>query len=62
MYEIQFVDESGKRTRKTFTREAYSKRAKLLYSDIENSIEEMGQSITLQEKRQVLMDILEKLL
>ena len=62
LYEIQFVDERGKRTRKTFAKETYSKRAKLLYSDIENSIEEMGQSITLQEKRQVLMDILQKLL
>lgn len=62
LYEIQFVGEGGKRTRKTFTKEAYSKRAKLLYNDIENSIEEMGQSITVQEKRQVLMDILTKLL
>ena len=61
-YEILFCDNNGKQERKTFKREVYSKKAKLLYNDIESSIEEMGQSITPQEKRQVLMDLLEKLL
>lgn len=61
-YEVLFCDSNGKQERKTFKREVYSKKAKLLYNDIESSIEEMGQSITPQEKRQVLMDLLEKLL
>lgn len=61
-YEIHYVDVKGQSVKKTFTRQEYSRRAKLLYNDIENSMEEMGQSITLQEKRQVLMDILTKLL
>ena len=51
----------GQEIVKSFNRSEYSDRAKLLYNDILNSIDEMGQSITEQEKRQILFEILEKL-
>lgn len=61
MYRIIFTDSSGNEVVKTFNKTAYSSRAKILLNDIATSIEEMGQSITEQEKRQVLMELLEKL-
>lgn len=61
-YEILFCSSDGQSQKKKFTKIPYSKRAKLLLNDMENAMEEMGQSITPQEKRQVLMDLLEKLL
>ena len=36
-------------------------RAKLLYNEITEAVDSMGQSISENEKRQVLMDILESL-
>ena len=51
----------GQEVVKSFSRSEYSQRAKLLYNDIMNSIDEMGQAITDQEKRQILFEILEKL-
>ena len=56
-----FVDESGNCSKKSFERIARSKRSNALYNRIDNAIREMGQSIPPQEKRQVLMEILEKL-
>ena len=38
-----------------------SKRGKLLYNAIESAITGMGQAISEQEKRQVLMDVLREL-
>ncbi len=61
-YELLFLNENGEPQRKKFQKVSYSKRAKLLRNDIENAMDEMGQSITPQEKRQVLMDLLEGLL
>ena len=55
------TDSEGREVVKTFNRSEYSTRAKLLYNEITNSIDEMGQSITEQEKRQILIEILEKL-
>ncbi len=60
-YKIVIVDEDGQEKTKSFEKVEYSNRAKLLYQDITGAIEDMGQSITEQEKRQVLMDILSKL-
>ncbi len=62
VYELLFLNENGEPQRKKFQKVSYSKRAKLLRNDIENAMDEMGQSITPQEKRQVLMDLLEGLL
>lgn len=60
-YKLITTDSEGKEVVKTFGRSEYSTRAKLLYNEITNAIDEMGQSITEQEKRQILIEILEKL-
>lgn len=60
-YKLITTDSEGREVVKTFNRSKYSNRAKLLYNEITNSIDEMGQSITEQEKRQILIEILEKL-
>ena len=60
-YKLITTDSEGREVVKTFNRSKYSNRAKLLYKEITNSIDEMGQSITEQEKRQILIEILEKL-
>lgn len=60
-YKLITTDSMGREVVKTFNRSEYSARAKLLYNEITNSIDEMGQSITEQEKRQILIEILEKL-
>lgn len=60
-YKLITTDSEGREIVKTFNRSEYSTRAKLLYNEITNSIDEMGQSITEQEKRQILIEILEKL-
>jgi len=61
MYKLSFVNESGAEVVKTFEKTEYSDRAKLLLNAITTELEEMGQSITEQEKRQVLMELLEKM-
>jgi hypothetical protein len=38
-----------------------SKRGKLLYNAIESAISGMGQAVSEQEKRQILMDVLREL-
>jgi len=60
-YRITFVDETGKEITKSFAKVDYSSRAKLLLNAVANAIDEMGESISEQEKRQVLIDMLEKL-
>ena len=59
--QIIITDESGNDKVRSFEKTEYSDRANLLYQDITAAIDEMGQSITEQEKRQVLIDILTKL-
>lgn len=60
-YKFVFTDDKGKVTTRIFERVEYSNRAKLLYNDITGAIEDMGQSINEQEKRQILIEILEGL-
>ena len=60
-YKLVTMTSDGQEVVKSFNRSEYSDRAKLLYNDILNSIDEMGQAITDQEKRQILFEILEKL-
>jgi len=60
-YKITFLNEAGVEETKTFSKTEYSNRARLLYNEIEQSIDEMGQAISENEKRQVLMDVIEKL-
>lgn len=60
-YKLTFVSKDGGEVVKTFEKTAYSDRAKLLLNSITTELEEMGQSISEQEKRQVLMELLEKM-
>lgn len=60
-YAVVFIDNSGKEVKRTFEQVALSERSELLYNEIMNAVDEMGQSISPQEKRQVLLNILEKL-
>ena len=60
-YQVTFVDKDGQTTTKRFARIEYSKRGKLLYNSITGNLDAMGRSISEQEKRQVLMEILQKL-
>ena len=60
-YRLVFSDANGNESIKTFAKAEYSPKAKLLLNDITTALDEMGQSITEQEKRQVLLEALEKL-
>jgi hypothetical protein len=60
-YKITFTDNGGNEVTKSFAKAKYSKKAVLLLREIESSLDEMGQAITEQEKRQVLMELLQKL-
>lgn len=56
-----FYDDNGEEVVRIFDKVECSGRAKLLYNDITSAIDEMGQSISEHEKRQVLVEILEKM-
>lgn len=60
-YEIIFTNENGEKVPKRFDKTVYSNRAKLLLNEMNTALEEMGQSISEQEKRQILIELLEKL-
>lgn len=61
IYKLSFVDKDGCEVIKTFAKTEYTEKAKLLMNAITIELEEMGQAITEQEKRQVLMELLEKM-
>lgn len=60
-YEIHFRAEDGTSEVKRFDRVEPSKKGKLLYNSVMAEIDSMGLSISDHEKRQILMDIIEKL-
>ena len=60
-YQVTFVSEDGNTVTKRFERAEKTKRGTLLYNQILSNLDSMGQSITEQEKRQIIMDILNKL-
>ncbi len=60
-YEIRFRGDDGVSEVRRFERVESSKRGKLLYNSILSEIDSMGYSISEQEKRQILMDILRKM-
>ena len=60
-YEIRFSGDDGSSEVKRFDRVETSNRGKLLYNSILSEIDSMGYSISEQEKRQILMDILKKM-
>ncbi|WP_455009245.1 restriction endonuclease subunit S [Oribacterium sinus] len=60
-YQVSFVGEGGKTITKRFDSVETSKRGKLLYNQITAALSSMGHSITEQEKRQILIDVLKEL-
>jgi len=60
-YQVTFADEEGTSTTRRFDRVEVSARGKLLFNQITASLEAMGHSISEQEKRQILMEVLKKL-
>ena len=60
-YQVTFADEEGKSTTRRFDKVDVSARGKLLFNQITASLEAMGHSISEQEKRQILMEVLKKL-
>ena len=60
-YQITFGDEEGGEKTRRFERVEVSARGKLLFNQITAALEAMGQAISEQEKRQILMEVLKKL-
>ena len=60
-YKVTFINQDGSVSTKSFERVETGRRGKLLHNQIVHSLEAMGQAISEQEKRQVLIDILHEL-
>jgi hypothetical protein len=60
-YSISFPDSSGKIVTRNFDKVAESVRAKLLFNKLTDALETMGKSMSEAEKRQVLMNVLQKM-
>lgn len=60
-YQVSFVGNDGEAVTKRFEHTELSKRGKLLLNMITENLDSMGRSISEQEKRQVLMEVLRKL-
>jgi len=61
-YQISYLGKDGKAVTKRFEHTEISGRAKLLLNTIVDEIDSMGRSISEQEKRQVLMEVLKNML
>ena len=60
-YQISFTDDSGEVVTKRFERVENTGKGKLLYNQVTAALDSMGRSISNQEKRQILMEILKNL-
>ena len=60
-YELTYKDDNGNRITKRFEKVDESRRGKLLYNAIVFQLESMGQAISNQEKRQILMEVLKEI-
>jgi len=60
-YQVTFTDENGVATTKRFNRVEGTGRGKLLHNQVTSALDSMGRSISDQEKRQILMEILKNL-
>lgn len=60
-YKIIYIDENGKEEVKTLTKVEKSSKAQLLNNDVLSLLEDFGSAITTNEKRQVLLEILQNL-
>lgn len=61
VYKLSFVSKDGREVVRRFAKTEYSPKAKLLLNEITSNMEEYGQALTQQEKRQVLIELLERL-
>ena len=61
-YQISYLDKSGQTVTKRFDHIEISPRAELLLNTISEELDSMGRSISEQEKRQVLMEVLKNML
>ena len=61
IYQISFKDDSGEMVTKRFERVENTGKGKLLYNQVTAALDSMGRSISNQEKRQILMEILKDL-
>ncbi len=60
-YQITFSDKDGNSTIKRFDQVEISKRGHLLFNQLTDSLDSMGRSISEQEKRQIVMEVLRTL-
>lgn len=60
-YQISFTDDSGEIVTKRFERVENTGKGKLLHNQVTAALDSMGRSISTQEKRQILMEILKNL-
>lgn len=60
-YQITYIDNNGAAVTRRFNRVEYSNRGKLLMNQVRSALDAMGRSISEQEKRQVLMEVLKQL-
>lgn len=60
-YQVTFAEAGGTSTIRRFEKVEVSARGKLLFNQITASLDAMGHSISEQEKRQILMEVLKKL-
>lgn len=60
-YTITYTTDQGQSVTKRFERIQYGSRGKLLYNQIAAALSSMGQALSEPEKRQIVMEILEKL-
>lgn len=61
-YQLSFTDETGKTVTKRFKKTATSDKSRLLHNQITSAIESMGRALTDQEKRQVLISVLQEMI
>lgn len=62
VYKLSFINSNGQEIVKTFAKTDYSGMADLMYSDLEAMISEYGDAISKNEKRQILIDIINNML
>ena len=60
-YQVTYTDENGKAVTKRFDKVEGTGKGKLLHNQVTAALDSMGQAISDQEKRQILMEILKKL-
>ena len=60
-YQISFTDDNGKMITKRFDHVENTGKGKLLYNQVTAALDSMGRSISMQEKRQILMEVLKSI-